>query len=80
MRKEKTLFLFGIWVMILPFLGFPNSWRKTLFFITGLALIYLAYQFYLETKIRLSKTVKQDKNFVDNVEERKINREPEIRI
>jgi hypothetical protein len=80
MRKEKTLFLIGLWVMILPFLGFPNNWRKALFFITGLALIYLAYLLYLETKKRLEKIGKQDKNFIDNIEDKKTNQTPEIRI
>jgi hypothetical protein len=80
MRKEKTLFLIGLWVMILPFLGFPNNWRRILFFITGLALIYLAYLLYLETKSRLAKMGRQDKNFIDNIEDKKNNQTPEIRI
>ena len=80
MRKEKTLFLIGLWVIILPFLGFPNSWRNILFIITGLAIIYLAYLFYLETRQRLSKIVKQDKNFVDNIEEKENKQTPEIKI
>lgn len=81
MRKEKTLFIIGLWVMILPFLGFPNSWRKTLFFITGLAIMYLAYLFYLETKARLAKIIKQDKNFVDSIDKTEDNnKQPEIKI
>jgi hypothetical protein len=80
MRKEKTLFLIGLWVIILPYLGFPNSWRNVLFIITGLAIIYLAYLFYLETRQRLSKIVKQDKNFVDNIEEKENKQTPEIKI
>lgn len=67
MRKEKTLFIIGLWVIILPFLGFSNSVRKILFFITGLAIIYLAYLFYLEFKVRFSKHVDNSKTFVDNV-------------
>lgn len=68
MRKEKTLFIIGLWVVILPFLGFPNSWRKALFFITGLAVMYLAYLFYLEVKARLAKDISQSKSFIDNVD------------
>ena len=68
MRKEKTLFIIGIWVAVLPFLGFPSSWRKVMFVITGLAVMYVAYLFYLEVKIRLSKDASQSKTFVDNVE------------
>lgn len=71
MRKEKTLFIIGVWVAILPFLGFPSSWRAVLFLITGLAIMYIAYLFYLEVKIRLSKDVSQSKAFVDNVESSK---------
>ena len=67
MRKEKTLFIIGIWVMILPFLGFPNNWRKVFFLITGLAIMYLAYLFYLEFKNRLSKEENNSKTFVDNI-------------
>jgi hypothetical protein len=67
MRKEKTLFIIGLWVIILPFLGFPNNWRTVLFFITGLAIMYLAYLFYLEVKARLAKNADQSKTFVDNI-------------
>jgi low affinity Fe/Cu permease len=69
MRKEKTLFIIALWVIILPFLGFPQSWQKVLFFITGVAFIYLAYLFYLETKIRLLKKDDQSKTFIDNIED-----------
>ena len=67
MRKERTLFLIGLWVVILPFLGFPNSWREVFFVITGLAIIYLAYLFNLEAKARLPKSDNNSQTFVDNV-------------
>jgi hypothetical protein len=68
MRKEKTLFILAIWIMVLPFLGFPESWEKVFFIITGLAFIYLAYLFYLESKNRLLKHNEESKSFVDNIE------------
>jgi len=67
MRKEKTLFIIGIWVALLPYLGFYESWRKGLFMITGAGLIYLAYLFYSETKARLSKEENNTKSFVDSI-------------
>jgi hypothetical protein len=67
MRKERTLLLIGLWVVILPFLGFPNSWREVFFVITGLAVIYLAYLFNLEAKARLPKSDNNSQTFVDNV-------------
>lgn len=68
MRKEKTLFILGLWVIVLPFLGFPNNLRKVLFILTGFAVMYLAYLFYLENKERLAKIINHSKNFVDNIE------------
>ena len=67
MRKEKTLLIIGLWVAVLSFMGFPNTWRKVLFLITGLAIMYLAYLFYLEYKARISRDINQSKTFVDNI-------------
>ena len=43
MSKQRAIFLLGIWVLVLPFLGFPNSWRKVLFSLAGFFLIYMSY-------------------------------------
>lgn len=67
MRKEKTLLIIGLWVLILPFLGFSILWKKILFAVTGIAILYLGYLFYLEAKNRLSKEMDHSKTFVDNV-------------
>ena len=73
MRKEKTLFALGVWVMILPYLGFPNTWRKFLFIVSGLAIMYIAYLFYLEYKSRVSRDSSHAKTFTDNIEKREQN-------
>jgi len=67
MRKEKTLLIMGLWVIVLPFLGFPSLWRAILFVITGIFLVYLSYLFYAETKARLPKEENETKVFVDNI-------------
>lgn len=67
MRKERTLFILGLWIIILPFSGFPTSWKTFLLALTGLAVIYLAYLFYLEVKQALPKVENQSKAFVDNI-------------
>ncbi len=67
MRKEKTLFIIGLWVSILSFSGFPLLWRNILFVLTGIAIMYLAYLFYLELKARSASAIDQSKTFVDNV-------------
>jgi len=67
MRKERTLFIVGIWVMILPYLGFPESWRKILFLITGIGLVYLGYLFYTQYKVRSAQEDNKIKSFIDNI-------------
>jgi hypothetical protein len=70
MRKERTLLVLGIWIAILPFLGFPSSWRALFSVLSGLALIYLSYIFYQEKRARISKESNQSQTFVDNIEEK----------
>jgi hypothetical protein len=67
MRKEKTLFIIGLWLIILSFSGFSITWRRILFSLTGIAIMYLAYLFYLEVKVRSSKDIDHSKTFVDNI-------------
>lgn len=67
MRKEYTLFILGIFVIILPFLGFYESWRKIMFAIAGILITYLAYLFYSEAKARISKDENRTKSFIDNI-------------
>jgi len=68
MRKEKTLFIIGIWIIILPFLGFPDTWRKIFFIITGFMLVYLSYIYYQQAKSRISKNENRSKTFIDNID------------
>jgi hypothetical protein len=64
MRRARILLTLGIWVAILPYLGFPRSWKNILFTITGFALAYLGYVLYKELKIP-KKTTTFD-NFSEN--------------
>ena len=66
MRKEKTLLIIGLWVAVLSFLGFTNGMRKILFLLTGLAIMYMAYLFYLEVKVRAAKDTSNSQTFVDS--------------
>lgn len=64
MNKARTFLIFGIWIAILPYLGFPISWKKTLFTLTGLFLIYLGYLAYREYKKNSAQ--KTFENFSEN--------------
>jgi hypothetical protein len=67
MRKERTLLIIGCWIIILPFLGFPNNWRENILIISGLSLVYLAYLFYIEKKATAPKNENRSRTFVDNI-------------
>jgi hypothetical protein len=41
MSKELTVVALGVWVIIVPFLGVPSSWREWILLATGLALVLL---------------------------------------
>ncbi|MEK7572360.1 MAG: hypothetical protein AAB493_00690 [Patescibacteria group bacterium] len=68
MKTARILLMLAVWVAILPYLGFPSSWKNILFTITGLALAYLAYSLYKEYKINTKDIIKEEifDNFLEN--------------
>ena len=40
--EEKILTGCGIWLAVLPFTGFPQTWKDGLTILTGVIIIYLA--------------------------------------
>ncbi len=50
MRKAYKLLILGIWVAILPYLGFPSFWKNILFSLSGLGLIYFSFVMYKNSK------------------------------
>lgn len=70
MSKHRILVLTGLWIMILPFLGFPRGFKNTLFIITGLILILLAYTIKRRKRIqRLRKSEERKETYQDNPED-----------
>ncbi len=67
MRRERILLILGIWVAILPYLGFPYSWKRILFTLSGMGLVYISYSIYHENK----KVVKKEEEVFDNFSENK---------
>jgi len=64
MFKARILLVLGTWIMILPYLGLPYSWKDTLSTITGLVLIYFSYTLFRDHKAREGK--KTFDNFREN--------------
>ncbi len=50
MKKEYTLLVLGIWVMIFPYLGFPYLWRVWILGVTGLCICLVAWRFWKDKK------------------------------
>lgn len=71
MSKLKIIFVLGIWVAILPYLGFPLSLKNVFFSITGLGIIYLCYLLYKDLKVgetdeKTFDNFSENGNFDDN--------------
>ena len=43
MSKTRILFILGVWVAVLPYLGFPTIWKNILFTLSGLGLALGSY-------------------------------------
>jgi len=71
MSKVKIIFALGVWVAILPYLGFPFSFKNVLFSVTGLGIIYLGYLLYNdskagETKEEIFENFSENSNFSED--------------
>lgn len=66
MLSRQTTLMTGIWITILPFLGFPSSWKTVLLAVTGLSLV--ARYFFGRVSVSApQEVVKEDERiFVDN--------------
>jgi hypothetical protein len=75
MRKSQILLILGMWVTILPYLGFPYSWKEILYTLTGFGIIffsYILYRDYREKEASLHKTFdnfRENGNFVEKTDE-----------
>lgn len=65
MRKAYILLILGIWVTVLPYLGFPYSLKDVLLTLTGIGLVGLSYMFYKEFRARQNRKETFD-NFSEN--------------
>ncbi len=41
MSKDIAIILLGFWVAVLPFLGFPNSWDRIMYVVSGIGVVLL---------------------------------------
>ena len=67
MLKARIFLVLGVWVAILPYLGFPSSLKNILFSVTGLVFIYLSFVVFKDSK-NSDKKKKTFDNFSENVD------------
>ncbi len=48
--QEKMVIGLGIWLIVLPFTGFPSSWKTFLIVLTGLVLAYVGALLFKNAK------------------------------
>ena len=66
MKKAWTLLVLGIWVAVLPYLGFPSFGKNLLITLTGFGLIYVGFVLYKEYKTKENVEEKVFDNFSEN--------------
>ena len=49
--RNRILFILGIWNVLLPFLGFPGSFRTFFIIVSGLATILLAFLYARDKRV-----------------------------
>jgi len=65
--SHKKYVTMGVWISILPFLGFPSFIKNILFILTGLYLVYIGYKIYRKKEYDEQKKIKQTKTFSEVV-------------
>lgn len=58
MFKPKTILTLGIWLILIPFLGVPTTWRTFLLYLTGFILIA---NYFLRKKSEVSAEAENNK-------------------
>ena len=66
MQKTKILFILGVLVVLLPYLGFPYAIKNILITLAGLGVIFFTYFIYSENKNALVKEKEEFENFSEN--------------
>jgi hypothetical protein len=73
MKTTRRLFQWiGVWVAVLPFLGFPTSWKQILSITTGVAIIIISYLYLRRRAIPKTKT---EQTFIESAPHSKKNHE-----
>ncbi len=63
--SHKKYVALGVWIILLPFLGFPSFIKSLLFVLTGIYLIFVGYKIYRKKEALELRSLKQTKTFTE---------------
>jgi uncharacterized membrane protein len=63
--QEKVLLGCGVWLIILPFLGFPQVWKDILITVTGVVVTYVGALLYKKFRTRASMMETKTETFTE---------------
>ncbi len=59
--KNRLILILGIWVALMPFLGFPSMWKNCIYIISGLAISTLSFLIARHKRISRRPVHKKDR-------------------
>lgn len=67
MGKETLIIALGTWVAVVPFLGFPVSWDRVLFTISGIMLVVLGILVWRDEIAREPRKKNSEREIKDGI-------------
>lgn len=59
--QEKIVIGCGVWLILLPFTGFPLGWKRGLTVATGIIIVYIGALLYKKARVRSQKKYTETK-------------------
>ena len=66
MSKEMLVMVLGVWIIIVPYLGVPSSWKGIIYIISGLLIVLVGFLLRTDALRRGGKT-SAHQPFVENM-------------
>jgi hypothetical protein len=67
MSRDMTLIVLGLLTIVIPYTGFPSSWRTLLLVLIGLAVAVIGFLMRGQTLSKPKKTTEQHSSFQESV-------------
>lgn len=69
MINKKSTFFLGVFIFLIPFMGFPSAWKSAFVIISGITLILMSIKISLPKKNSKSRLKKEKVTpvFVENI-------------